>query len=65
MKKWIVRVHDNKTGDINSVDFVNTREHARRIKKTFKGIGLSGKITIGKAIVNSEGAFIANSKVYY
>lgn len=65
MKKWIVRVHDNKTGDINSVDFVNTREHARRIKKTFKGIGLSVKVTIGKAIVSSEGAFISNSKVYY
>lgn len=65
MKKWIVRVHDNKTGDINSVDFVNTREHARRIKKTFKGLGLAGKVTIGKAFVNSEGAFLSNSKVYY
>ena len=65
MKKWIVRVYDNKTGDLSYVDFANSREHARRIKKAFKGLGLAGKVTLGKAIVNSEGAVFANSKVYY
>lgn len=64
MKKWIVRVHDNTTGDLVAVDFVNTREHARRVKNQYKSKRLN-KVTIGKAIVNSEGAFCVNSKVYY
>ena len=71
MKKWIVRVHDNKTGDIKSVDFVNTREHSRRVKYQYKSTFRLNKVTIGKAIVNSEGAllptvrFIINETDHY
>lgn len=65
MKKWIVRVHDNTTGELVAVDFVNTREHARRVKYQYKSTFRLSKVSIGKAIVNSEGAFMANSKVYY
>lgn len=65
MKKWIVRVHDNMTGDLVAVDFVKTRDHARRVKNQYKSIFRLNKVTLGKAIVNSEGAFFANSKVYY
>lgn len=65
MKKWIVRVHDNTTGDLVAVDFVNTREHARMVKNQYKSIFRISKVTIGKAIVNNEGAFCVNSKVYY
>lgn len=65
MKKWIVRVHDNTTGDLVAVDFVNTRDHARRVKNQYKSTFRLSKVTIGKAFVNSEGAFLSNSKVYY
>ena len=65
MKKWIVRVHDNTTGELVSVDFVNTRDHARRVKNQYKSTFRLNKVTIGKAIVNNEGALFANSKVYY
>lgn len=65
MKKWIVRVHDNTTGVLVAVDFVNTREHARRVKNQYKSTFRLNKVTIGKAIVNNEGALFANSKVYY
>ena len=65
MKKWIVRVHDNTTGDLVAVDFVNTREHARRVKNQYKSTFRLNKVTIGKAVVNNEGALFANSKVYY
>lgn len=65
MKKWIVRVHDNTTGDLVAVDFIDTREHARRVKKQYKSTFRLNKVTIGKAIVNNEGALFANSKVYY
>ena len=65
MKKWIVRVHDNKTGELVAVDFVNTREHARRVKNQYKSTFRLNKVTIGKSIVNNEGALFANSKVYY
>ena len=65
MKKWIVRVHDNTTGGLVSVDFVNTREHARRVKNQYKSTFRLNKVSIGKAFMNSEGAFMANSKVYY
>lgn len=65
MKKWIVRVHDNTTGELVAVDFVNTRDHARRVKNQYKSTFRLNKVTIGKAFVNSEGAFLSNSKVYY
>ena len=65
MKKWIVRVHDNTTGELVAVDFVNTREHARRVKNQYKSTFRLSKVTLGKAIVSSEGAFMANNKVYY
>ena len=65
MKKWIVRVHDNTTGDLVAVDFINTRDHARRVKNQYKSTFRLNKVTIGKAIVNNEGALFANSKVYY
>lgn len=65
MKKWIVRVHDNTTGELVAVDFVNTREHARRVKNQYKSTFRLNKVTIGKSIVNNEGALFANSKVYY
>ncbi|WPK42002.1 hypothetical protein [Escherichia phage vB-EcoP-XT73] len=65
MKKWIVRVHDDTTGDLVAVDFINTREHARRVKNQYKSTFRLNKVTIGKAIVNNEGALFANSKVYY
>ncbi|WPK41784.1 hypothetical protein [Escherichia phage vB-EcoP-XT18] len=65
MKKWIVRVHDDMTGDLVAVDFINTREHARRVKNQYKSTFRLNKVTIGKAIVNNEGALFANSKVYY
>lgn len=65
MKKWIVRVHDNTTGELVAVDFVNTREHARRVKNQYKSTFRLNKVTIGKAFVNSEGSFLSNSKVYY
>lgn len=65
MKKWIVRVHDNTTGDLVAVDFIDTREHARRVKNQYKSTFRLNKVTIGKAIVNNEGALFANSKVYY
>ena len=65
MKKWIVRVHDNMTGDLVAVDFIDTREHARRVKNQYKSTFRLNKVTIGKAIVNNEGALFANSKVYY
>ena len=65
MKKWIVRVHDNTTRELVAVDFVKTRDHARRVKKQYKSTFRLNKVTLGKAIVNSEGAFMANSKVYY
>ena len=65
MKKWIVRVHDNTTGDLVAVDFVNTRDHARRVKNQYKSTFRLNKVTIGKSIVNNEGALFANSKVYY
>lgn len=65
MKKWIVRVHDNTTGELVAVDFVKTREHARKVKNQYKSTFRLNKVTIGKAIVNSEGAFCVNSKVYY
>lgn len=65
MKKWIVRVHDNTTGELVAVDFVNTRDHARRVKNQYKSTFRLNKVTIGKAIVNNEGALFANSKVYY
>lgn len=65
MKKWIVRVHDNTTGELVAVDFVNTREHARRVKNQYKSTFRLNKVTIGKAIVNNEGALFANSRVYY
>lgn len=65
MKKWIVRVHDNTTGELVSVDFVKTREHARRVKNQYKSTFRLNKVTLGRAMVNSEGSFIANSKVYY
>ena len=65
MKKWIVRVHDNTTGELVAVDFVKTREHARRVKNQYKSTFRLSNVTLGKAIVNSEGAFLANSKVYY
>lgn len=65
MKKWIVRVHDNTTGELVAVDFVKTREHARRVKNQYKSTFRLNKVTLGRAIVNSEGAFMANSKVYY
>lgn len=58
MKKWIVRVHDNTTGELVAVDFVKTREHARRVKNQYKSTFRLNKVTIGKAIVNSEGAFL-------
>lgn len=65
MKKWIVRVHDNTTGELVAVDFVKTREHARRVKNQYKSTFRLNKVTIGKSIVNNEGALFANSKVYY
>uniref|UniRef100_A0AAU6NU38 Phage protein n=1 Tax=Escherichia phage 1-6bf TaxID=3117708 RepID=A0AAU6NU38_9CAUD len=65
MKKWIVRVHDNTTGELVAVDFVKTREHARRVKNQYKSTFRLNKVTLGRAIVSSEGAFMANSKVYY
>lgn len=65
MKKWIVRVHDNTTEDLVAVDFIDTREHARRVKNQYKSTFRLNKVTIGKAIVNNEGALFANSKVYY
>ena len=65
MKKWIVRVYDKKTGVLVSVDFVKTRDHARRVKNQYKSTFRFNKFTIGKAIVNNEGAFCVNSKVYY
>lgn len=65
MKKWIVRVHDNTTGDLVAVDFIDTREHARRVKNQYKSTFRLNKVTIGKAVVNNEGAPFANSKVYY
>lgn len=65
MKKWIVRVHDNTTGELVAVDFVNTREHARRVKNQYKSTFRLNKVSIGKAFMSSEGAFMANSKVYY
>lgn len=65
MKKWIVRVHDNTTGELVALDFVKTRDHARRVKNQYKSKFRLNKVTIGKAIVNNEGAFCVNSKVYY
>lgn len=65
MKKWCVRVYDNKTQEIVWVNFCNTRQEARICKKDWKYIFRCKKVSISKAIVSSTGAFMAGDKVYY
>lgn len=65
MKKWCVRLYDNKTQEMSSVLFCNTRQEARICKKEWKAYFRFKKVTISKVIISSTGAFMAGSKVYY
>lgn len=65
MKKWCVRVYDNKTQELSLADFCKTRQEARICKKDWKTNFRHKKVSISKVIVSSTGAFMAGSKVYY